>query len=60
MKQYFVLNRDPRFIDVADWITENDIQYEMHLNRTRFWVPDGPTTTEFLLKFIHCCNEVEE
>ena len=60
MKQYFVLTRDPQFIDVADWITENDIKYEMHLNRTRFWVPDGTTTTEFLLRFIHCCAEVDE
>jgi len=60
MTQYYILTHDPQFIDVADWITENDIRYEMHLNRTRFWVPAGLRTTEFLLKFIHCCPTVEE
>ena len=59
MIQYYILTRDPQFIDVADWITKNDIRYEMHLNRTRFWVPDGPVRTEFLLRFIHCCPEVD-
>ena len=60
MKQYYVLNCDSRFADVADWMIENDIVWEMHLNRTRFWVPEGPVLTQFLLKFIQCCPEVDE
>lgn len=60
MTQYYVLTRDPQFSDVINWIPKNNIEYEIHLNRIRFWVPDGPVKTEFLLKFIHCCPEVEE
>jgi hypothetical protein len=60
MKQYFVLTRNPQFLEVGKWISANNIKYEIHLNRTRFWVPDGPVTTEFLLRYIHCCDEVEE
>jgi hypothetical protein len=60
MKQYYVLTRNPQFIEVGKWIDENQIKFEPHLNRTRFWVPDGPITTQFLLKFIHCCPRVEE
>ena len=60
MTQYYILTRDPQFLDVGKWIADNNIKYELHLNRTRFWVPTGPITTEFLLKFIHCCPTVEE
>jgi hypothetical protein len=60
MKQFYVLTQDPKFIDVSDWITENNIHWEMHLNRTRFLVPDGPVMTDFLLRFIQCCPEVDE
>jgi hypothetical protein len=60
MTQHYILTHDLQFSDVVNWVAENNIEYEIHLNRTRFWVPDGPVKTEFLLKFIHCCPTVEE
>ena len=60
MTQHYILTHDPQFLDVCKWIDDNQIKFEGHLNRTRFWVPDGIIMTEFLLKFIHCCPTVEE
>ena len=45
---------------VIHWIYANSITFEAHLNRTRFWVPTGtPLHTEFLLRFAHCCPQVD-
>lgn len=60
MKQYAVLTRDPDFVKVLNWVTANDLTYEVHLNRTRFHVPENQLLTELLLKFCHCCFEVDE
>jgi len=32
---------------------------EVHLNRSRFWVPNSSLLTEFLLRFADCCVEVD-
>ena len=60
MNQYCVYTRDDRFLEVAHWITSNKIKFEPHLNRTRFWVPEGIIMTEFLLKYSEVCPIVNE
>jgi hypothetical protein len=60
MRQYYVLNMDPRAREVCNWIFRNNIRFEVHLNRTRFWVPSGAVLTEFLLRFSLCCPRVDE
>jgi hypothetical protein len=60
MKQYCVYTRDTDFGAVLDWLGANSLNYEVHLNRTRFWVPENHMLTDFLLRFCHCCKEVDE
>ena len=60
MKQYCIYTHDINRIAVVEWIVENQLRCEFHLNRIRFWVPNGIVMTEFLLKFYHCCPEVIE
>ena len=55
MDQYCVYTRDDRFLEVARWVTDNNLKFEPHLNRTRFWVPEGMIMTEFLLKYSEVC-----
>ncbi len=59
MHHYYVLNLDPRAIDVFDFIVQHHLQCSVHANRTRFWVPDGSVLTEFLLRFSDCCTRVD-
>lgn len=60
MNQYCVYTRDDRFLDVTNWLKVNKIKIELHLNRIRFWVPDGPVLTDFLLRFSNVCPAVAE
>jgi|APGre2960657404_1045060.scaffolds.fasta_scaffold222720_2 hypothetical protein len=60
MIQYCVYTRDDKFLEVASWISTNNIKFEPHLNRTRFWIPDGVLMTEFLLKYGDICPRVME
>ena len=60
MQQYCVYTQDPNFLSVAKWLGVNKLKYEVHLNRTRFWVPDGPILTEFILKWYDCCPAIIE
>ncbi len=57
--QFYVLTRDLHFITVGKWIAHNNIPHEVHLNRTRFWIPTGPLLTEFLLRWADVCPRVE-
>jgi len=59
MTQFCVYTRDPEFPKVLDWIRDNNISHEIHLNRTRFLVPQGAIMTHFLLRFSHCCPVVD-
>ena len=59
LHEFYVLTRDLEFINVGRWIAHNRLQYEVHLNRTRFWVPDGRELTEFLLRFSEVCPRVD-
>ncbi len=57
-EQYCIYTLDPNFVEVLNWVSANDIRFEPHLNRTRFWVPKGPLYTEFCLRFFHCTSRV--
>lgn len=57
MNQYCVYTSDPKFMEVARYISENKLAYEPHLNRTRFWVPES-MHTEFLKQWGGVCNYV--
>ena len=59
MRHYYILNLDPRSSEVFDFIRDHNIKCEVHLNRTRFWVPEGPVLTEFLLRFHDCAHYVD-
>jgi hypothetical protein len=60
MHQYYVLNRDPRSEAVFDFIEHYKLECQVHLNRTRFWVPaETSVYTEFLLRFSDCCHLVD-
>ena len=59
MSQYYILTLDPRAGEVFKWIMDRDIPREVHLNRTRFWVPEGVLYTEFQLRFSDCCPQVD-
>lgn len=34
-----------------DFIRTHNLKHEFHINRVRFWVPEGPVLTEFYLRF---------
>ena len=57
--QYAVYSQSPYFVPCLDWVTDNNIAYEVHLNRTRFWVPHGPLLTEFLLRWAAECELID-
>ena len=59
MPQYYILNLDPKAQSVWEFIAQHDLQHELHLNRTRFWVPPGHTHTEFVLRYADCCPCVD-
>ena len=37
---YAILTKSPYFLSVINYIKENNLTYEPHLNRTRFWVTE--------------------
>jgi hypothetical protein len=59
MREYYVLNQNPRSAEVIAWVQHHKLAVEVHLNRTRFWVPNSYLLTEFLLRFADCCVEVD-
>ena len=61
MRQYYILTLDPRAGEVFCFIRDHKLACEVHLNRTRFWIPeDTSQLTEFLLRFSDCCPYVDE
>lgn len=58
MLEYYVLNHDPRMSLVLEFIHSHNLTHELHLNRTRFWVPPGPIRTEFMLRHADHCAPV--
>lgn len=57
--EYYVLNLDPNLLTVFEFIDTHGLKREVHLNRTRFWVPTGPILTEFLLCHGDHCARVD-
>ena len=51
MLQFALANQDPKLRDLFAFIQQHDLKHELHLNRTRFWIPEGPVLTEFYLRF---------
>jgi hypothetical protein len=60
MRQYYVLTQDPALQAVFEFIRHHNLKLEVHLNRTRFWVPSGTILTEFLLRFSTVATLVDE
>ena len=62
MPQFAMLNQDPKLRDLLEFIQQHDLKHELHLNRTRFWIPEGPVLTEFLLRFdnYHVVTDLED
>jgi hypothetical protein len=58
MKQYCVFTGSPDFADILAWLHANTIRYQVHLNRTRFWVPEGRLHTEFVLRWYQSVSHV--
>ena len=58
--QFAVYTQSNDFIEVINWIRRNNIRAEVHLNRTRFWIPYGPELLEFLLTWGSVCPRVDD
>ena len=56
--QYCIYTQHPEFKDVLTWVEAHNLRLEVHLNRTRFWIPSGTQHTEFMLRWYHCCSRV--
>lgn len=60
-KQYAVLNSSADAVTVLAWISQHNLPHQVHLNRTRFWVPLGtPLYTDFALRFAELCFPVQD
>jgi hypothetical protein len=51
MKQFAVFSSDPNLELALLFIEQHNLAHEVHLNRTRFWIPEGAILTEFYLRF---------
>ena len=61
MRHYYVLNQDPRAVEVFEFIKTHGLTVEVHLNRTRFWIAEESSIlTEFVLRFTDCCTHVDD
>jgi hypothetical protein len=58
--QFAVYTRSDEFVEVINWLRRNNIRAEVHLNRTRFWIPYGPELLEFLLTWGSVCPRVDD
>jgi hypothetical protein len=48
---YAVLSASADYLRVMRWVEGQELSIEVHLNRTRFWIPEGQVLTEFLLRW---------
>ena len=60
MRHYYILNLDPRSREVFEFIRHHQLKVEVHLMRTRFWIPEGAVLTELLLRFSECVHHVDD
>lgn len=60
MRQYYVLNSSPMLTQVFEFIQLHELEHQVHLNRTRFWIPLGSSAyTEFVLRLADHCPTVD-
>ena len=58
--EHYVLNMHPNAKEVLTWVFANNLACEVHLNRTRFWVPrDSSLNTYFHLWLAESCGTVD-
>jgi hypothetical protein len=60
MRHYYVYTLEPGAAEVFKFIQHHALDYELHLTRTRFWVPEGRLQTELMLRFSECVYLVDE
>jgi hypothetical protein len=58
MKQYYVLTQNPEFLSVLKFIKEHKLEFEAHINRTRFWISNKEVELMLLLKWGNNVGEV--
>jgi hypothetical protein len=58
-RQYAIYTVDPKFLPCLEWVEQHGLKWEPHLNRTRFWVPEGPLLTEFSLRWADHCEHID-
>ena len=51
IRQYAIYTRDPQFASCMGWVSQHGLRFEVHLNRTRFYLDEGALLTEFLLRW---------
>ena len=60
MREYYVLTLHPNAREVLTWVFDNQLKMDIHLNRTRFWVPlDSSLNTYFQLWLADSCGSVD-
>ena len=58
--EYYILTLHPHAKEVLIWVFDNNLKLEVHLNRTRFWVPnDSSLNTYFQLWLKDYCGWVD-
>jgi hypothetical protein len=58
--EHYVLTMHPHAREVLIWVFDNNLPLEVHLNRTRFWVPrDSSLNTYFHLWLADYCGTVD-
>lgn len=60
MRHYYVFTQAPEASLVFKFIQEHSLRFELHLTRTRFWVPEGRLQTELMIRFSECVFLVDE
>ena len=60
MRHYYILTPGPRRSEEFHFIDYHKLRFEVHLNRTRFWVPEGSVLTEFILRYGSCRHYVDD
>ena len=59
--QYAVPTDCPQLLDILKFIEANQLDHEIHLARTRFWIERKSVThTEFVLRYYHLVSEVKD
>jgi len=59
-REYYILTMHPNAREVLNWVWDNSLKYEVHLNRTRFWVPiDSSLNTYYQLWLSEYCGIVD-